>query len=1240
MLDGNIDFKGTARFEVRRRLGAGGMGVVYEAFDRERQTAVALKTLRALDQHSLYRFKNEFRLLADLRHPNLARLGELYCEDGQWFFTMELVNGVSFLSYVNGEHNAVTAASPDAVTFVGNERARSPARRFDEKRLRTALTQLTLGVDALHASGKIHRDIKPSNILVAHDGRTILLDFGLVTDLVADEENTDGIIVGTAAYMAPEQCTGRRVGAAADWYSVGVVLYEALTGLKPFDGPAPDVVLAKQESDPAPPHTHAAGVPPDLDALCMALLSRDPGARPNGAQILARLGTDLRVGPAPAAAPEPATGGNPFVGRESELAALRGAFEHSRTGHGVILALHGESGLGKSALVRTFLQSLRTDEPYAVVLSARCYEREELPFKAFDGIVDALSRHLSHLQTVASALMLPRDIELLARVFPVLRRIPAMAEVVESRLKVPNPQEVRTRAFAALRELLTRLAERTPLVLFVDDFQWADADSLALLNDVMHPPDAPPLLLVATVRTSAAADALRRSLSAELGDVRHLELAPLPPARARELVELLLPDAAKGAGDAIAIVKEAAGHPLFIQELVHHALAEGVGASHSVRLDEALGARIERLEPPARAFLEAVAVAAAPLPQRLIAQAAGLTDVDYADRLGQLRAAHLVRSEGSRGSDSVEPYHDRIRDAVLAHLAPEARMRHHARLAQALEGAGVGEHDPRVLVRHLEGAGQPARAARFAERAAKMAAEALAFDRAAELVSIALRLGEYDETERRALWIHLGDVLVNAGRGSEAADAYLSAAEGADATVRLECHRRAAEQLLGSGHIDRGLKTLAAVLAEVGERLPPSPRQALISLLWQRVRLRLRGHGWKPKDVGEIAARELTRLDIYKTVAIGLAMVDNVRGADFQARGLLLALRTGERRRLGRALAFEASYVGSQGHRKFPKARHLLEEAQRIAVATGDSHVAVWVKGSGGVVSYLAGSFRDAAQQLADVDPLLRDSTDGISWETNTIHILRLFALRRLGSWNELSRWFDEYVRDAVRRGDRYAEISLRYGCNAVWLARGLPEEAEGELARAAWAPSDGGYHMQHWYGLRARAEIALYRGNATTATLEQMRAGSEAARRSLLTRIQIIRSETSWLRGRLALAATAATPQADLTEVRQMVRLLERERVGYATVWARLLGAGIAYREEHFTHASELLQEAAALAEQANMGFDAAIAKRRLAEIAGGSAIANGPSEFPGIKDFGPMCEVVAPGFASGNRLIRDTKG
>ncbi|MEZ4298569.1 MAG: protein kinase, partial [Polyangiaceae bacterium] len=170
------DFVGTERFQVIQRLGKGGMGVVYEALDTERNERVALKTLRRLSANAVLRFKNEFRALQDIHHPNLVRLGELFEDAGQWFFTMELVHGTSFLDYVRP-----AASEPEAPVQLSineddeptlqhegengtraGQRARA-SKGYDEERLRSALGQLAAGLHALHLQHKVHRDIKPSN---------------------------------------------------------------------------------------------------------------------------------------------------------------------------------------------------------------------------------------------------------------------------------------------------------------------------------------------------------------------------------------------------------------------------------------------------------------------------------------------------------------------------------------------------------------------------------------------------------------------------------------------------------------------------------------------------------------------------------------------------------------------------------------------------------------------------------------------------------------------------------------------------------------------------------------------------------------------------------------------------------------------------------------------------------------------------------------------------------------------
>src|SRR5215475_13351108 len=188
--DNAAQFHGTSRFQIVRRLGAGGMGVVYEAVDRERNARVALKTLRTMSPEELLALKNEFRALQDVSHLNLVTLGELIEDADRWFFTMQLVEGIDVLRYVRGVDPGIAAASDlDTVSFSDaiTDAPLPPPRladpqRFDEDRLRSVLIQLAHGLNALHSARKVHRDLKPANVLVDTKGRVVVLDFGLASD--------------------------------------------------------------------------------------------------------------------------------------------------------------------------------------------------------------------------------------------------------------------------------------------------------------------------------------------------------------------------------------------------------------------------------------------------------------------------------------------------------------------------------------------------------------------------------------------------------------------------------------------------------------------------------------------------------------------------------------------------------------------------------------------------------------------------------------------------------------------------------------------------------------------------------------------------------------------------------------------------------------------------------------------------------------------------------------------------
>ena len=506
----------TTRYEVLRRIGAGGMGVVYEAEDRERGQKVALKTFTSTDPEKLVALKREFRGLADLSHPNLVALYDLVAIDGTAFFTMELLDGVDLMAHLWDRTSvreqdpafAETQQTPPrgaAGHINGDEPTVAPLSTTTPcniKRLRAALPQLARGLRALHVAGMVHRDVKPSNIRVTEDGRVVLLDFGLVAEVEPKRNPAEaGLIVGTVAYMAPEQCAGDvPITPAADWYAVGVVLFYALTGRFPFDGPPARVLLEKQTKPAVRPSHLVKDIPQDLDDLCAELLEREPTDRPSGVPLLRNLGDADDSGRIPTASLSREGG---FAGREAELALLEQALEPLAHKRASIAIVRAPSGLGKSTLVSRFLERVRATREDVLILRGRCLEREDVPYKAIDPLIDDLSDWWMELPPKEAQALLPRDAHLLSELFPVLDRVRAIADAPRGRA-IADPQARRTLAFGALRETLQRLGDRHRVVLFLDDMQWVDRDTAALLADVMRAPDPPPLLLVLATRVDGS----------------------------------------------------------------------------------------------------------------------------------------------------------------------------------------------------------------------------------------------------------------------------------------------------------------------------------------------------------------------------------------------------------------------------------------------------------------------------------------------------------------------------------------------------------------------------------------------------------------------------------------------------------------------------------------------------------------------------------------------------------------
>ncbi|MEJ7730519.1 MAG: AAA family ATPase [Polyangiaceae bacterium] len=703
--------------------------------------------------------------------------------------------------------------------------------------LRAAVVQLADGLSAIHAAGKLHCDIKPSNVLVG-GGRVVILDFGISMDWTPGRAAAPESLRGTPEYMAPEQAMYMASSPASDWYSVGVMLYEALTGRLPFEGAPLSIMLAKQRGAPPRPREVAPGVPGDLDELCMSLLARDAAARPAGPQVKAML-TGSAPPPVSQSRPTtPRTADELFIGRAPELETLRKAAEQTMLGEPLAMWVSGRSGMGKTALVERFLGEARRGG--MLVLSGRCYERESVPYKAFDSLVDAVSRHLAQLPTEELGDLLPRHIRELSMLFPVLRSVPSVeARAGGGEHDALEPHELRRRAFAALRELFAALGARRPMVLHVDDVQWGDAESATLLSALLSEDPLSPrprLLLLLVFRSEHAEDspllAGTRHLRAGRAGTRHLELGEIGDAEALEIAHHLLGGRPRLEAQAASIAREARGSPFFLTELVRYEeerderhAAGDPPSRRAVSLEQVLLTRVSRLPDDARRLLETLCIAGGPLPLAVAMRAAGL-EITGPASLAALRAVKLARTHARGLGTEIEPFHDRIRETVADNLAERARRELAGHLAVELAASGA---DAETVLEQFLAAGDPERGAAFARTAADKAQESLAFDRAARLYAVAIELRGGD-----APWPLLrahAEALSFAGRGREAGAAWLAASRAAPDGAATEDRRLAAEQLLKSGDEVAGTRLLREVCGEVGLFFPGSAQAALAALV-------------------------------------------------------------------------------------------------------------------------------------------------------------------------------------------------------------------------------------------------------------------------------------------------------------------------------------------------------------------------------------------------------------------------
>jgi Nif-specific regulatory protein len=701
------------------------MGEVHLARDlHESGREVALKILHGdlVDGEALERFRDEFRTLSRLRHPNLVEVYDFgsIAGSGEPFLALELVEGSSLDTLPAGEQRRA---------FV------------------SIAAQCLRALDAIHECGWLHNDLKPQNILVsARTGieplHVRLVDFGLAQRLASGERLAPS---GTLHYLAPERLRAGAPDRRSDLYALGVVLYECLTGARPFEGRrSGDLVGAILEKTPPPPRALFPDIPEAWDALVMQLMARSPADRPANAEEALRLLGEAGTKPLPRDTDETFAArlrGAPLVGRDRETAALGDAIRAHAQGGGVrIVLITGPEGSGKSRLVdatrrEAQLASVRT-------LSGRAHEAGGSSLQPVHGILTA-------------ALQAGRVPDA-AR--PALDRMLGQLAGAARRLS-------RQEAISGAAHVLDRMAEDESGVLFLDDLQWATPPALSLLEHLLARPAASPWLVVATARDEDGRAAWRRLLGRP--GVMHLALQPLDAAGTLRLMQAMLPFAAPPEALAAHLARRSAGRPLHVIESLVRMFAEGrlqhqgdtwsAADAEAVASGDLFWARFAALPAADLEAARMLAVFSRPVAVSTLAEAltrgssrrTAARATEAAHSLARLGLA--IFDQDLDGSRTVALAQKSARDEVYRRLAPPRRRALHAEALRALEAIGPGFTEERCedLARHAEAAGDRERAGTYLLASAARAQAA--FDPIAETDYLARALVQLAPRDARRL---------------------------------------------------------------------------------------------------------------------------------------------------------------------------------------------------------------------------------------------------------------------------------------------------------------------------------------------------------------------------------------------------------------------------------------------------------------------------------------------------------
>jgi eukaryotic-like serine/threonine-protein kinase len=934
---------------------------------------------------------------------------------------------------------------------------------------------------------------------------------------------------GTPAYLAPEQLRGEALTQAADWYAVGAALAELLESVCT---PKDETTRARLEM---------------LRSLAQGLRTDAPQDRFGAREILDSLGATPTERPSYWSADDLT-----FAGREPELERLTGALARARQG-GVVCTVSGDAGIGKTALIEHFLAL--PELVGALTLRGRCYEAECLPYRGVDGLIDDLALYLLSLADAVRSALVGTDTDALLQVFPRLRR--AGLPTSSPGTLATTPRLVRRRAFEQMLRLLGEIARVRPLVIFIDDLQWADADGALLLSHLVSR-SAPALLLLASFRSDAEGpglDALASAASESLA----IALGPLDADACNRVASEARGNVDRAASDVL--LRESGGSPLLLQALLHTESAPGDQARTYTQLMTQV---IDTLDRPTRELLALVVLAGRPLSLELLTTAAEQVEQPHLC-LAVLRARRLVRTILRDDVTQLLPHHDRVRELVTQQLPDAERTDCHARLARA--AVALSLDDPEFLANHYYCADDRAAAGHHAECAGDRARATMALSRASELYLRALACAAPSRPSR--LVEKLADVAAAAGDLTRAGPLYVEAAA-ARPLDGWELRLRAAEVFLQRGAEQVGMGLLRPAMREGRIPVPTSMTRAF----WLGGLSLARSH-WASRPARSSTFRTDAPNDPRTELAFRaghLICLHDPKGAALILWSAARALEHGSSAQRGRALASLAFVYALLGLRSVAEQDELV---RRSLVLTAQDPLALTAAlASKAMIAFGRCQCDQALRTLETIRAMTIEQRLDAQWLLGQIHSIAASVCVLAGDFRRLAEFGTDAEREALELGNRtvlaQVQSALAWAALAAGDAESMRRYTQGTLAE--WrAP-----RLSPIYGIAVWGECnrLLYEGD-TRAAYALMQAEAPRFVRSGLSHTRTWSTSLSQLWGSVELANAREPNDSHVRAAEKHAARLERQALPVAQAWAALLRAGLARRAGRTALARETYRRA-----------------------------------------------------------------